>query len=48
MAGLGSLKLAPREFWGMTPRELAAALGQRPLPMNRAALEDLMKEFPDG
>ncbi len=25
-AGLGTLRLAPRDFWAMTPRELDAAL----------------------
>ncbi|OXS99446.1 hypothetical protein B7H23_14935 [Notoacmeibacter marinus] len=26
--GLGVLHLPPREFWAMTPRELAAAMGR--------------------
>jgi uncharacterized phage protein (TIGR02216 family) len=50
--GLGVLKLPPREFWGMTPRELAAAFealnGKRSLPPGRATLDDLMRRFPDG
>ncbi len=25
--GLAGLRLAPRDFWAMTPRELAAAVG---------------------
>ena len=51
--GLGVLKLSPREFWAMTPRELAAAhegvtgrgAGQ---PLDRDALEALMANHPDG
>ncbi|MEZ5923913.1 MAG: phage tail assembly chaperone [Hyphomicrobiaceae bacterium] len=51
--GLGVLKLAPADFWSMTPRELSAALagalpagaGREPLP--RTALEALMQRFPD-
>lgn len=51
--GLGVLKHPPTVFWGMTPRELDAALqghfGRRrsaPAP-SRAAFENLMSEFPD-
>lgn len=42
--------LAPRTFWAMTPRELAAALGgARPaLGFDRAALDRLMHRFPDA
>lgn len=50
--GLGVLKLSPREFWGMTPRELALAYealsGRRSVPPGRDALEELMRRFPDG
>jgi uncharacterized phage protein (TIGR02216 family) len=46
-AGLGLLRLAPRDFWAMTPRELTAALGRRPGRMSRDTLSRLMKEFPD-
>lgn len=50
--GLGVLKLSPREFWGMTPRELALAYealsGRRPVSPGRDALEELMRRFPDG
>lgn len=51
-AGLGLLRLSPRAFWAMTPRELAAALaplsaagGAR--PPQRADLAALMRRFPD-
>lgn len=51
--GLGILRLAPRDFWAMTPRELAAAAralrpragGEAP---RRADLEALMRLFPDA
>lgn len=46
--GLGTLRLAPRDFWAATPRELAAACPVRPpgvLP--RSALEQLLQQFPD-
>ncbi len=47
--GLGRLRLAPRDFWAMTPRELAAAMrafaGETPL--QRDGLEALMARFPD-
>ena len=51
-AGLGVLRLSPRDFWATTPRELAAALGAF-LPRNSAAPEradlgELMRRFPDG
>ena len=49
--GLGVLRLAPREFWTMTPRELAAAWGAIPGdrgPLARAELDGLMERFPDG
>lgn len=50
--GLGVLRLSPREFWGMTPRELAAAFealsGRRVLPPARETLDELMERFPDG
>lgn len=48
--GLGTLRLAPRDFWAMTPREVAAAanlfLRQADMP-DRAALERLMAAYPD-
>jgi uncharacterized phage protein (TIGR02216 family) len=50
--GFGVLKLSSREFWGLTPRELAAAFeatsgrarGEAP---GREALGRLMSAFPD-
>jgi uncharacterized phage protein (TIGR02216 family) len=50
--GFGVLKLSSREFWGLTPRELAAAFealsGNRPVAPDRARLGKLMERFPDG
>jgi uncharacterized phage protein (TIGR02216 family) len=50
--GLGSLGLAPSEFWRMTPRELAMAIAGRfgiaLSPLDRAGLLRLMKQFPDA
>lgn len=52
-AGLGLLRLAPRDFWAMTPRELAAALdglmgrGGMARSLGRAGLADLMRRYPD-
>ena len=49
--GLGILRLNPQDFWRMTPREMAHALG--PLaptnapPIARAGLVALMQRFPD-
>lgn len=52
--GLGVLRLAPRDFWAMSPRELAGALqalrrrdGALPPPA-RSDLAELMRQFPDG
>lgn len=49
--GIGVLKLSPRDFWAMTPRELALAIegarGGVSAPIDRAALDALMNEFPD-
>lgn len=52
-AGLGLLRLEPKAFWAMTPRELEAAL--RGLfgapsgngPLMRGDLAELMGRFPD-
>ena len=48
--GLGVLRLPPREFWRMTPRELAAAwgavMGERHV-LGRGELDGLMERFPD-
>jgi uncharacterized phage protein (TIGR02216 family) len=50
--GLGRLRLAPREFWAATLRELSAAAeamgGGRGPPMARAALDELIRRYPDG
>ena len=51
-AGLGVLRLAPRDFWAMTPREFDAALrgliGPLPeSPLPRSALAALIERFPD-
>ncbi|HRD78604.1 MAG TPA: phage tail assembly chaperone [Hyphomicrobiaceae bacterium] len=52
-AGLGMLRLPPRDFWSATPRELAAAIrgltGQAAPapPPDRAALATLMHRYPD-
>jgi len=49
--GLGVLRLSPRDFWSMTPRELAAAVegvhGPAQRAPTRAALDALMRAFPD-
>nr|WP_245195784.1 rcc01693 family protein [Aureimonas populi] len=49
--GLGRLRLAPRDFWTMTPRELARAMapftGPVAAPPTREALHALMRRFPD-
>jgi uncharacterized phage protein (TIGR02216 family) len=53
-AGLGTLRLAPRDFWSMTPRELDAALrGALGLvaaapSMTRSDLVALMEAYPDS
>jgi uncharacterized phage protein (TIGR02216 family) len=44
--GFGQLRLAPRDFWSMTLKELNAAL-PRLHPMARRELERLMERFPD-
>ena len=50
--GMGVLRLAPEQFWRMTPRELSAAwtslTGERGVPMGRPDLNELMERFPDG
>jgi uncharacterized phage protein (TIGR02216 family) len=49
--GLGILRLPPDAFWRMTPRELALAVeavrGRVSAPIERAALDTLMRRFPD-
>ncbi len=50
--GFGVLRLSSREFWGLTPRELAAAFearsGARPGAPDRDRLKQMMEQFPDG
>lgn len=50
--GLGVLRLAPSDFWSMTPRELQAAAegvyGRADGPPSRTTLDALMRDFPDG
>jgi uncharacterized phage protein (TIGR02216 family) len=50
--GLGYLRLPPRDFWQMTPKELEAALTAAhafaPQPIERTELTDLMQLFPDN
>ncbi|MDR3475186.1 MAG: phage tail assembly chaperone [Devosia sp.] len=50
--GFGTLRLGPREFWGLTPRELAAAFEgiagrSRGRPPERQTMDRLMAAFPD-
>jgi uncharacterized phage protein (TIGR02216 family) len=50
--GLGVLRLAPREFWRTTPRELHAAaegvFGRAGAAPTREKLDELMRHFPDA
>lgn len=50
--GFGVLRLSSRDFWGLTPRELAAAFEAISGPRNgaptREGLDRLMERFPDG
>lgn len=49
--GFGVLRLSSRDFWALTPRELAAALegfyGPAPEAPPRETLQALMRAFPD-
>ena len=48
--GFGVMRLSSREFWGLTPRELAAAFGAgrgRGSPPSRDGLSEMMRRFPD-
>lgn len=50
-AGLCLLRLEPRVFWAMTPREFHAAIGGlrgQGQSLRRESLEALMRAFPDG
>jgi len=50
--GLGVLRLAPDDFWRMTPRELAAAMeavfGPHAGELDRGAFDALRRRFPDA
>jgi uncharacterized phage protein (TIGR02216 family) len=48
-AGLGELRLTPREFWQLSPVELRIMLGADATraPLTRARLEELAAAFPD-
>jgi uncharacterized phage protein (TIGR02216 family) len=47
--GLHGLRLAPEQFWRLTPQELRVMLGEptAPATLTRARLEDLARAFPD-
>ncbi len=49
--GFGELRLAPRDFWAMTPKELAMAAqalhGEPPHPLQRVELDRLISRYPD-
>jgi len=49
--GFGVLRHTPRDFWSLTPRELAAAaegvFGESSRAPNRDDLRALMRAFPD-
>ena len=48
--GFGVMHLSSRDFWWLTPRELAAAFGHeggRGAPPSRSGLDELMQRFPD-
>lgn len=50
-AGLGVLRLDPKSFWSMTPKELSAAFGAlggtRFSPPSRGEVAAMMARFPD-
>ena len=50
--GLGLLRLSPKDFWAMSPREFeraAAVVLPEAMPaMRRGELGVLMKAYPDG
>lgn len=50
--GFGPLRRSSRDFWAMTPRELAAAVegvfGVPETPPDRTTFETLMKRYPDS
>jgi len=51
--GLGTMRLPPAHFWGLTPRELAAAFEAlsgrtRAGVPQRTRLDEMMRRYPDG
>ena len=51
--GFGVMRLPPRHFWGLTPRELAAAFEAnsgrvRGAAPGRDAFDAMMERYPDG
>lgn len=51
-AAFGLLRLSPKDFWSMTPREMERAMsvlegGRRGAP-GRADLAEMMNRFPDA
>jgi len=50
--GLGVLRLTPKDFWSMTPRELHRAAegvyGRETRAPSRATLDELIRNFPDA
>lgn len=48
-AGIGGLRLLPRDFWSLTPGELRLMLGIGAAvpPLTRARLAELAAAFPD-
>lgn len=45
--GIGTLRLAPHDFWRCTLRELVAALATPAAPLRRQTLDELMQKWPD-
>lgn len=48
--GLGQLRLAPKDFWALSLRELNAMIGAHMPVVNvpdRQVLDDLMQAYPD-
>jgi len=47
--GLAELRLAPAEFWALTPAELLVTTGRglRGTPMDRARFDALVDRYPD-
>jgi uncharacterized phage protein (TIGR02216 family) len=50
-AAFGLLRLSPRDFWSMTPREMERAMSVLHAPRSgapgRGELGELMRRFPD-